>query len=57
MLQQGPAQQLAGQQGGQIGQQGLGVDVNPGKIKSGDFKSSDLLNRVKRGVKQPKNFR
>lgn len=48
--------QGAGPQQG-IGQQGLGVDVNPGKIKSADFKSEDLTNRVKRGVKQPKEFR
>jgi hypothetical protein len=58
MLQQGPGQQLAQQgQGGPIGQQGLGVNVNQKKIKKADFGSEDLINRVKRGVKQPKNFR
>lgn len=58
MLQQGPAQQLAqGPQGGQIGQQGLGVNINQKKIRKAGFGSEDVLNRVKRGTKQAKQFR
>lgn len=42
---------------GTIGQQGLSTNVNPNKVKSGDFDSGDVVNRVKKGVRQPKNFR
>lgn len=48
---------VAEQGEGTIGQQGLSANVNPQKVKTGDFDSGDVLNRVKKGVRQAKNFR
>lgn len=43
--------------GGGIGQQGLSVNVNNQKVRSGTFDEQTVTNRIKKGVKQPKNFR
>ena len=45
------------EQGGGIGQQGLSVNVNNQKVRSGTFDEQTVTNRIKKGVKQPKNFR
>jgi hypothetical protein len=45
------------QKQGTIGQQGLSANVNPQKIRKGEFDSGDVVTRIRRGVKQAKNFR
>lgn len=62
MAQQFPGQQQGGgptqqQNKPGIGQQGLNVNVNPKKIQKAQFDSGDVVNRVKRGAKQTKQFR
>lgn len=56
LQQQDPTQQSQ-QKKGTIGQQGLSANIDPKKVKSGDFDSGDVINRLKRGVRQAKNFR